>query len=1115
MGAEKTESGALEFFAGQGEMAARMRAYDWSKTPLGSPEGWPQSLKTTVRILLTSRFAMWMAWGPELTFFCNDAYKPTLGIKESWALGSRSDKVWEEIWPDISPRIDSVLETGVATWDEALLLFLGRSGFTEETYHTFSYSPIANDAGTISGMLCVVSEETDRVIGERRLALLRELAAGLAAASAEADVLQIAEGLGGRPDLPFFATYLFEPEGTRARLAAVGGVRPGDPGAPEWLDANDRGSVWPAHAILAGVPLVTVEDVQSRLGETRAYPWDAPLLKAAIVPIAQQGQERPAGFIVAGLNPFRAFAGSYRGFLELIAGQIASALANAHAFEAERQRAEELAKLDLAKTAFFSNVSHELRTPLTLMLGPLEDSLAETTDLPPAVRENLTVAHRNSLRLLRLVNTLLDFSRIEAGRVQAVYEATDLATLTAELASNFRSATERAGLRFTIDAPPLDRPVYVDHDMWEKVVLNLLSNALKHTFEGEIAVTLRREGEEAVLAVRDTGTGIPDEARARLFERFYRVEGAQGRTHEGTGIGLALVQELVRLHGGSVRVESEVGKGSAFIVSLPLGKAHLPADHVRETSAAYTSRHGASYVEEALRWIDAPADAEAAALPVDESRSRVVIADDNRDMREYLTRLLGERYRVEAVADGQEALDAVRRERPDLVLTDVMMPHLDGFGLVAAIRDDEVLRDLPILVLSARAGEEAKIEGLARGADDYLVKPFSASELVARVASHIHLAHERSAVAKALRESEARFRNMADNAPVMVWVTEPDGTCTYLSKSWYAFTGQRPEEALGLGWTQAVHPDDSEMAGDMFLAANARQTPFSLEYRLRRHDGVYRWAIDSASPRFGEKGEYLGYVGSVIDITERKAAEDTLREVNAELERRVAERTAELTEANREMEGFTYSVSHDLRAPLRAIVSTSSLLLEDLGEAIPPEQADMLRSQSRNALRLAKLIDDLLRLSRVSRQEMRRAEVDMSELAHHIAKEICDPVPLPCRFEIQEGMIAAADPHLIRFVLSNLMENAVKFSPGGGRIDVGLREEDGESIFFVRDQGVGFNPAYAVRIFEPFERLVSDKEFPGTGIGLANVKRIVERHHGRVWATSALGQGATFSFTLG
>src|ERR1700691_732667 len=178
----------LDFLAGGGEMGARMRALDWTKTPLGAPGHWPQSLKTIVRVMLDSRYAMWMLWGPELTFFCNDAYLPTVGIKGNWVLGSRSDKVWEEIWPDIGPRIAQVLKRGQATWDEGLLLFLERSGYPEETYHTFSYSPLPDDDGTVAGMLCVVTEETQRVIGERRLDTLRDLGSALGAVRSEPEV---------------------------------------------------------------------------------------------------------------------------------------------------------------------------------------------------------------------------------------------------------------------------------------------------------------------------------------------------------------------------------------------------------------------------------------------------------------------------------------------------------------------------------------------------------------------------------------------------------------------------------------------------------------------------------------------------------------------------------------------------------------------------------------------------------------------------------------------------------------------------------------------------------------------------------------------------------------
>jgi PAS domain S-box-containing protein len=443
----------------------------------------------------------------------------------------------------------------------------------------------------------------------------------------------------------------------------------------------------------------------------------------------------------------------------------------AHERELARQR-EELAQLDKLKTQFFANISHEFRTPLTLMMGPLEDAISGSEGLSAANREQLELAHRNSLRLLKLVNTLLDFSRIEAGRIQASYEPTDISLLTTELASVFRSAIERAGMRLIIDCPALSEKVYIDREMWEKIILNLLSNAFKFTFDGEIEVTLRCMERAVELTVRDTGTGIPASEIPRLFERFHRVKGARGRSYEGSGIGLALVQELVKLHGGNVRIESEVDRGSTFIVTIPLGSEHLPADRIGGARTLASTGSGSNaYVQEALRWLPERADVDdemqfaqttsqakpnSHSVQVPKRPARILLADDNADMRQYVQRLLREQYEVVAVADGESALKSARERRPDLILSDVMMPRMDGFELLRAVRADEDLKNIPVILLSARAGEESRVEGLDAGADDYLVKPFSARELVARVGSSL-------AMAKMRRESLEKFRELSEH----------------------------------------------------------------------------------------------------------------------------------------------------------------------------------------------------------------------------------------------------------------------------------------------------------------------------------------------------------------
>ena len=332
---------------------------------------------------------------------------------------------------------------------------------------------------------------------------------------------------------------------------------------------------------------------------------------------------------------------------------------------------------------------------------------------------------------------------------------------------------KNAGLRFSVECLPIADPVYVDRDMWEKIVLNLLSNAYKFTFAGEVALTLKPRDGAVELQVRDTGVGIPEEHREHVFERFHRIESTQARTYEGTGIGLALVEELVKMHGGTVRVKSAVGVGSTFTVTIPSGKEHLPAERIQAAqSLASTTIRAEAYVEEARRWsgdesgvaVDGamPGKQPSLVSPLEpktaEKRELIVLADDNADMRQYLTRLLSERYEVHAVVDGRQALEATERLRPALVLADVMMPHLDGFGLLRAIRDDSALAGTPVILLSARAGEESRVEGLEADADDYLIKPFAARELLARVAAHVKMANLRRETA----EREERMRSEAE-----------------------------------------------------------------------------------------------------------------------------------------------------------------------------------------------------------------------------------------------------------------------------------------------------------------------------------------------------------------
>ena len=807
-------------FPGDGEMADLMRATDWSKTVLGTPQSWSQALRMMAKFLLANRFPQLLWWGPQFCSLYNDAYIPVLGEKHPWALGRPVSEVWREIWHVLKPLIETPFHGGPATWMEDIPLEINRRGFFEETHFTIAYSPVPDETapGGIGGVLATVHEITDKVIGERRIRALRELGVRSGEPkSAEEACAIVGETISPfSKDIPFLLLYLLDEKGQKATNSCCLSVDSNDRACPGSIVLSSKADeMWPLLLAHATEQIQLVHDLKTRFDVVPQGPWSDPPAMAAIVPIRSNLQHRLAGFMIAGVSSRIHFDDRYRDFLELMSTQIATMIANARAHQQERKRAEALAELDRAKTLFFTNISHELRTPLTLLLGPTEGALS--SDNGALTGADLKMVHRNELRLLKLVNTLLDFSRIEAGRVHVVYEPTDLCTLTVDIASAFRSSMEKAGLRFTVSCEPIEEVIYVDPQMWEKIVLNLLSNAFKFTFEGHVQLTLKRNGESIELIVRDTGVGIPQDELPRIFERFHRVENVHARNSEGTGIGLALVQELVKLHGGSVQVESELGVGSSFRVIIPTGTADLTADSIQAAgSQGSTAISAEAYISEAERWlpgippdplgassIQRPPNNEGAPL---QGGDVIVVADDNADMRQYLASLLSRYFTVHAVPDGIEAIKAIRRLRPALVLADVMMPGIDGFGVVSEIRGDEDLRGTPVVLLSARAGEESRVEGLETGADDYLVKPFTTRELIARVTTHISLAKvrrqaaDREAQLRAEADLERRkFQELLAQAPAVIGVLSgPDHRWTFVNDEYVRLAGRRsPADFLG------------------------------------------------------------------------------------------------------------------------------------------------------------------------------------------------------------------------------------------------------------------------------------------------------------------------------
>jgi len=765
-----------QFLSGGGEMGKLIRTMDWSKTALGPIESWPQSLRTSVSLCLSSTFPILIAWGPETIQIYNDSYRPICGAKHPQSMGMNFRICWETALSVVGDAF-SRGEQGEGTYINDQRMFLDRYGYLEEAFMTFSFAPIRDESGGVGGIFHPITETTIKMLSGRRTQILKDLGVMLSNAKNIGEIGRaIAEKYSDYVlDMPFAMLYQLDVKNESASLISFAGLTTGSSLAPASINLErEPEQGWPLASVLRSGEHTEVSELLNRFGAFDCEPYGETPTSAMILPVKISGQDNLFGFLIAGVSSRRALDDDYLNFYDQVANALNTAVSNVYAYEQEQKRAEALAEIDRSKTAFFSNVSHEFRTPLTLMLGPLEDLLKQR-QLDNSVKEPIAATHRNALRLLKLVNNLLDYSRVEAGRAQAAYEPLDLAELTTDLASSFRSIIEKAGMQLIVSSEPLKNTAYVDRQMWEKIVLNLLSNAFKYTLEGTITVSLQQEGNDALLKVQDTGVGIPKKELPHMFERFHRVENSAGRTHEGTGIGLSLVHELVHLHGGEIAVMSTEGLGSTFTVKVPLGSAHLPQEHVlqnaKETDS--TALKGA-FIQEAFSVLQEQTQArhggESAAEAGDITAhqdfsitkgTRILIVDDNADMRAYLNRLLEPYFSTATAINGADALDKIKAVKPDLVLSDMMMPVMDGKAMLEHIRQSHETMRLPVIFLSARAGEEARIDGLEAGADDYLVKPFSSAELLTKIRAQIKITQARG-------HAERQLRNLITEAPVAI-----------------------------------------------------------------------------------------------------------------------------------------------------------------------------------------------------------------------------------------------------------------------------------------------------------------------------------------------------------
>ncbi|MBC5774631.1 PAS domain S-box protein [Pontibacter sp. KCTC 32443] len=1216
-----TETENLEnIFCGNSQMAYALRNYDWDNSSLGPVTDWPESLRNTIRLMLTSAYPMFVWWGEEMIMFYNDAYIPVLGSKHPAAVGKSGKKQWKEIWHVIGPLMENVLRNGETCYRQKDLLYTKRNRIKEETYYTYSYSPIFNTDGSIGGLFCACHEDTLQVLSERRLTTISRISGvrtDITVNDARLEVMQVlAEN---RRDLPFVLLYKAE-EGkfildNYTKEAFTTDLQD----IPELLqppislhNPEDDGAL-----VVTTIPAVLRNLLKKP--EHGVLPD-----QVAVVPVKDAGHNIIRGYFIVGISAVLPLNDDYLNFFKLLSSQVNATVTNVRAFEQERLLSKKLLELDKAKTDFFSNVSHELRTPLTLIMGPLELLLNKPNAFSEEDKESLRIMQRNGLRLLKQVNNLLSFSFVEAGRYKASFVPTALASFTGDLASTFESVMMQSGLKYRVSCNAISEPVYVDTDMWEMIVLNLLSNAYKFTLSGSIGIELVEEENDVVLLVSDTGVGIPEKDLPHLFERFYRVEQNIGRTFDGSGIGLALVAELVKLHGGSINVTSTTGKGSTFIVTIPKGRSHLPQDKIGTETEADRSILGPqkpdalSLVDSDLNHVNLSEDmVEIVGLNEDETLPIVLLVDDNLDMIQYVSRLLKKDYRVLTALNGQQALEVLRHQKPDLILSDVMMPVMDGVTLLNKVRKIPELVAVPVILLSARAGEEDKVLGFNTGADDYLVKPFSASELVTRIRSTIRNAKQRNewkvkeqkllsdtaerkellesilnsisdafyhvnnnlefvyvnnraleitnktreehigrnvldvypylagselykTIQVALQtlqpvsveyfdielsrwfdcrlyptakgstgyfaditdrkleeiariESENRFREVANAAPVLIWMSGTDKLCNFFNNRWLEFRGRTSEEEYGNGWTEGVHPDDLENCIQTYTNAFEAGRQFSIEYRLLNKDGEYRWILDNGCPRFTPDGQLLGYIGACTDITELKWAETLLSKYNSELEARVASRTAELQKANDQLkieikekirkkqelikshEQLHSLTSHlqDLREKERKLIARE--IHDDLGQALTALKIEILllydriedsRSKYKNVMleslgSMEKALDESLISLRKIISHLRPSLSDDLELVYEIQKLVTDlekriGIPIAVRSRVKkielEPNIAIEVYRVMQESVTNIIKHACATAAS-----IEITKENDKFRFLVTDNGIGFD----------------------------------------------------------
>jgi signal transduction histidine kinase/DNA-binding response OmpR family regulator len=774
-----------EFLPRTGKMAAVIRSYDWSASALGPMVNWPRELKSAVSLCLHMKFPAAIVWRPDFTVLYNDAMHALIDRDGADHIGKKLADL--EAWASSELAIRAVCETGEATFRDRIRWLFAPPN-SRESYFTTSFSPIPDSTGSSAGVLIVATDVTDSVVSNRRGRTLSALS-GIAQMASEDDACREASRvLESNPyDLPFASIYLLDPSRKKAELRASTGIQPETGASPETILLSSGIHPLASAALSARAEIL---EVGRQLGPLPSGAWTIPPRELVVVPLQATREREQIGLIIAGANPYCPVDTEYRAFFEAVARHTSALIIRAGLQGKQRKLATEMEQQKRTWASFLDFASKEFRTPLTVTLGLLDKVLGEYGPNEPH-HAALRLTRRTTLRLWNAVDTFLDLIRVQTDRLKPVFAPVDLSSVTEELARAFASELARPNISFSLDCPPLGENVYVDRRLWERLILGLLVSAVSRTDAGEIGISIRRIGPWIDTAVWDTGTSIPEHEKTNKFEPFGSGGSVSGRT------GLSLARHFAARHGGHVTVESGSGKGNKFVVSIPRGRAHLAAEHVLETPedirASVNALH--AFVEDATRWTPENQLAEAQSTEelslgsgqpwqrrtlTSAPPRRILVAVSDRDLRHYLCGVLKEPYTVESTSDGQETLESLHRASPDLLLVDSELRIVDGLGVLRAIRSHPALGSLPVVVMSPRSSEAERLNAFAAGASDYLVKPFSAPELLVRLESQISLADRHKVALARERESSLLkdtdqlnlLRSIVDQLPIGVAIVD-------------------------------------------------------------------------------------------------------------------------------------------------------------------------------------------------------------------------------------------------------------------------------------------------------------------------------------------------------